>query len=71
MQEQRRERVLDYILPLLQPYISMPSVCVGMKCYNKQDVEKLLRPMIAMHWRRPAASAPSWRRATAISSTCR
>ena len=49
-QEQIRERVLDYILPPSQPSISTSTICLGMRCDHKQDVDKLLRPFSAMHW---------------------
>ncbi len=52
--EQRRERVLDYMLPPLQPSVSTSGICLGMRCYHKQDVDKLLRPLTATCWVRPA-----------------
>ncbi len=55
-QEQIRERVLDYMLPPLQLYVSMSSICLGMRCYHEQDVDKLLRPMTVIRWVRPVAN---------------
>ena len=47
-QEQIRERVLDYMLPLSQPSVSMSTICLGMRRDHKQDVDKLLSPTTAM-----------------------
>ena len=49
-QEQIRERVLDYMLPLSQAFVSTSTVCLGMRCNHKQDVDKLLRPPSATRW---------------------
>ncbi len=50
MQEQRRERVLDYMLPPSQPSVSMSSICLEMRRDNKQYVDILLRPISTMGW---------------------
>ncbi len=55
-QEQRRKRVLDYMLPPLQQSISTSKICLEKRCDHKQDVDKLLSPPTATHWVRPAAN---------------
>jgi len=53
-QEQRRERVLDYTLPPPQLSISTSSICLGMRRYHEQDVDKLLSPQTTTRWVMPA-----------------
>ena len=49
-QEQIRERELAYMLPHLQPFASTSTICLGMRCNHKQDVDKLLRQPSATCW---------------------
>ena len=49
-QEQIRETVLDYMLPLSQLSLSTSTICLGMRRNHKRDVDKLLRPPSATCW---------------------
>ena len=38
------------MLPPLQASVSTSTICSGMRCNHKQDVDKLNRPTTAIHW---------------------
>ena len=46
-QEQRRERVLDIMLPPSQASVSMSTICLGMRRDHKLEGDKLLRPPLS------------------------
>ncbi len=46
-QEQIRERVLDYMLPLSQASVSTYRICLGMRRDHKREGDKLLRPPLS------------------------